>query len=154
MDLLKFNLQKFSPVSISEPKTTPIQKTLSSFPDVSNERVTTIELDCRYPIIEPMVKQMDQYANQKENSPVLLQSNMGSAADAKEASEAYSNSYLDSIKEQAKDSKIDIPYEGKKTPAAFDPFKPETYMASMGKDSPMSKITRPAKPKTSAAFNK
>ena len=55
---------------------------------------------------------------------------------------------LDSIKDQMKDNTIDIPYEGKKTPDAFDPFKPEAQMASMGKESPMSKVTRPAKPQT------
>jgi len=49
-----------------------------------------------------------------------------------------------------KDNTIDIPYEGKKTPNAFDPFKPETQMATMGKESPMSKISRPEKPRTGA----
>ena len=53
-----------------------------------------------------------------------------------------------------KGNEIKMEYAGKKTPDAFDPFKPETYMASMGKESPMTKITRPAKPKTGAAFNK
>jgi hypothetical protein len=53
-----------------------------------------------------------------------------------------------------KGNTIDIPYEGKKTPNAFDPFKPETQMASMGKESPMSKISRPEKPKTGAMGGK
>jgi hypothetical protein len=86
--------------------------------------------------------------------PLLTKEEMGEMPGAKEASKAYGNSYLDSIKDQTKDDKIDMPYEGQKTPDAFDPFKPETYMASMGKESPMTKITRPAKPKTGAAFNK
>lgn len=180
LDLLLYNLQKFSPVRIGKPKTTPIQKKLSIFPNIANERITSIEIECRYPVIEPMVRQMaqllgidenrirllgekyeesidtenDEYMNQMEHDPLLTQEEMGSAAGAKDASKAYGNSYLDSIKEQSKDDKIEMPYEGKKTPDAFDPFKPETYMASMGKESPMTTITRPAKPKTGAAFNK
>lgn len=176
LDLLKYNLQKFSPVRISEPKTTPIQKAVAGFPGVNNERVTTIEMECRYPVIDAFVKQLAQllgidpnrvkmvgtkyddsldaemegYQNQMDHSPVLTHEELEEQPGAKEASKAYSNSYLDSIKEQTKDDKIEIPYEGKKTPDAFDPFKPETLMASMGKDSPMSKITRPEKPRTGA----
>lgn len=174
LDLLKYNLQKFSPLKISEPKTTPIQKAVAGFPGVNNERVTTIEMECRYPVIEPFVRQiaqllgidpnrvrmlgtkyddsideeMEQYVNQMDHSPILTHEELEEHPGAKEASKAYGNSYLDSIKEQTKDDKIDIPYEAKKTLYVFDPFKPETYMASMGKDSPMSKVTRPAKPQT------
>lgn len=176
LELLKYNLQKFSPVRISEPKTTPIQKAVAGFPGVNNERVTTIEMECRYPVIDAFVKQMAQllgidpnrvkmvgtkyddsieaemegYANQMDHSPVLTHEELEEQPGAKEAAKAYGNSYLDSIKEQTKDDKIAIPYEGKVTPPAFDPFKPETLMASMGKDSPMSKITRPEKPRTGA----
>lgn len=176
LDLLKYNLQKFSPLKISEPKTTPIQKAVAGFPGVNNERVTTIEMECRYPVIEPFVQQiaqllgidpnrvrmlgtnyddsieqeMEGYVEQMDHSPVLTHEELEEQPGAKEASKAYGNSYLDSIKDQTKDDKIDIPYSGTKTKDAFDPFKPETLMASMGKDSPMSKITRPAKPQTGA----
>lgn len=176
LELLKYNLQKFSPVRISEPKTTPIQKAVAGFPGINNERVTTIEMECRYPVIDAFVKQLAQllgidpnrvkmtttgyddsidsemegYENQMDHSPVLTHEELEEQPGAKEAAKAYGNSYLDSIKEQTKDDKIEIPYEGKKTPDAFDPFKPETLMASMGKDSPMSKITRPEKPRTGA----
>lgn len=176
LDLLHYNLKKFSPVKISQPKTTPIQKNVAGFPGVENERVTTIDAEFRYPATEPMVKQIAQllgidenlvrmvstdysdsleseaegYANQASHNPVLTHEELEEQPGAKEASKAYGNSYLDSIKEQTKDDKIDIPYEGKKTPDSFDPFKPETLMSSMGKDSPMSKISRPEKPKTGA----
>lgn len=176
LDLLHHNLQKFSPVQISSPKSTPIQKTVAGFPGLENERVTTIDAEFRYPATEPMVRQLAQllgidenlvrmvstdyadsleseaegYANQADHSPVLDHTELEEQPGAKEAAKAYGNSYLDSIKDQAKDSKIDIPYAGTKTPDAFDPFKPQAQMASMGKDSPMSKITRPAKPQTGA----
>jgi hypothetical protein len=49
-----------------------------------------------------------------------------------------------------KGNKIDLTYAGKKTPDAFDPFKPYLDDKSMGDNSPMTKITRPPKPKTGA----
>jgi hypothetical protein len=180
LDLLHHNLQKFSPVKISAPKSTPIQKTLSNFPGIENQRVNMIDAEFRYPATEPMVRQLAQllgidenlvrmtsldydesvtsemegYANQMDHSPVLAHEELEEQHGAKEAAKAYGNSYLDSIKEQTKDDKIDIPYEGTKTPNAFDPFKPESLMSSMGKDSPMSKISRPEKPKTGAMGGK
>jgi hypothetical protein len=180
LDLLHHNLQKFSPVKISAPKSTPIQKTLSDFPGIENQRVNMIDAEFRYPATEPMVRQLAQllgidenlvrmtsldydesvtsemegYANQMDHSPVLTHEELEEQHGAKEAAKAYGNSYLDSIQEQTKDDKIDIPYEGTKTPNAFDPFKPESLMSSMGKDSPMSKISRPEKPKTGAMGGK
>lgn len=174
LDLFVYNLNKFDPVEISDPKSLPIQKDPYGFPNLSNEPVTLIKAKFRYPSTEPMIQQiaqllgyninmvrvvktsyddsingeMDGYANQMKHSPVLNHEEMEEEAGSKEAAKAYGNSYLDSIKDQAKDSKIDIPYAGKKTPDAFDPFKPQEYAKTMGKDSPMSKITRPAKPQT------
>lgn len=176
LDLFKFNLKKFDPIKISDPVSTPIQKDPYGFPDLQNEPVHIIKAEFRYPATEPMIQQIAQllgynvnyvrvigtafddsinseaegYANQADHSPVLDHTELEEQPGAKEASKAYGNSYLDSIKDQAKDSKIDIPYSGNKTPNAFDPFKPQEQMASMGKDSPMSKITRPAKPQTGA----
>ena len=174
LDMFVFNLKKFDPVEISDPKSLPIQKDPYGFPNLSNEPVTLIKAKFRYPATEPMIQQiaqllgyninmvrvvktsyddsinteMDEYANQMKHSPVLNHEEMEEESGAKAAAKAYGNSYLDSIKDQAKDSKIDIPYAGKKTPDAFDPFKPQEYAKTMGKDSPMSKITRPAKPQT------
>ena len=174
LDLFTYNLNKFDPVEISDPKSLPIQKDPYGFPNLSNEPVTIIKAKFRYPTNEPMIQQiaqllgyninmvrvvktsyddsinneMDEYANQMKNSPVLAHEEMEEESGAKAAAKAYGDSYLSSIKDQAKDSKIDIPYAGKKTPDAFDPFKPQEYAKTMGKDSPMSKITRPAKPQT------
>jgi hypothetical protein len=174
LDLLKYNLKKFDPIEISEPKTTPIQKSPVGFPGITNEPVTMIRCKFRYPVTEPMVKQMVQllgydvnkvrlvstgydesitteqegYMNQMEHTPVLTHEELEEQPGAKEAAKAYGNSYLDSIKEQTKDDKIEMPYAGTKTKDSFDPFKPETLFSTMGKDSPMTKITRPAKPQT------
>jgi hypothetical protein len=78
---------------------------------------------------------------------------MGSAPGSKEASKAYGESYLTSIKDQMKDNEVDIPYAGQKTQSAFDPFK-VTPQDPRGDNSPMSKITIPNKPATGAKFNR
>ena len=175
MDLFKYNLNKFDPITITGPTTTPIQKSPYGFPGVENEPVNIIKAKFRYPATEPMIRQManllgidenrvrmistkyddsidheyEQYENQMEKSP-LLTNDYPDDKDAKEAAKAYGNSYLDSIKDQAKDSKMNIPYATEKTKDAFDPFKPQEYEKSMGNASPMSKVTRPTKPKTGA----
>jgi hypothetical protein len=174
MDMFKFNLKKFDPIEMSEPKSTPIQKDPYGFPGVSNVPITLIKCKFRYPATEPMIQQLAQlcgynvnmvrlvktgydesitsemegYANEADHSPLLNHEELEEQPGAKEAAKAYGNSYLDSIQDQTKDDKIEIPYAGTKTKAAFDPFKPETLMSTMGKDSPMSKISRPAKPTT------
>lgn len=176
LDLFCYNLKKFDPVKISNPVSTPVQKSPYGFPDLENQPVHIIKAEFRYPANEPMIQQIAQllgynvnmvrvvgtsfddsinsegegYANEADHSPLLRHEELEEQPGAKEANKAYGNSYLDSIKDQTKNDKIDIPYAGKKTPDSFDPFKPETLMASMGKESPMSKITRPAKPQTGA----
>jgi hypothetical protein len=91
----------------------------------------------------------EQYENQMEKSPVLT-NDYPDDKSAKAAAKAYGNSYLDEIEKSMKDHKIESPYAGEKTKQAFDPFKPEEYMKSMGDKSPMSTINRPAKPKIGA----
>lgn len=180
VDMFKYNLKKFDPIEMSDPISTPIQKSPYGFPNISNEPVTIIKAQFRYPATEPMIQQIaqllgyninmvraistdydesideeyDQYENQMDNSPLLTQEEMGSADGSKEASKDYSNSYLNSIKDQTKEKKMEMQFDTKKTPDAFDPFKPETYIATIGKESPMTKITRPQKPQTGASFNK
>jgi hypothetical protein len=176
MELFKYNLSKFDPVKISDPVSTPIQKDPYGFPNLSNEKVNIIKAEFRYPATEPMIQQIaqllgynvnmvrvissayddsinseaDGYANEMKNSPILTHEEMGEQPGAKEASKAYGGSYLGSIKDQMKGSTIDIPYDGKKTPAAFDPFKPYLDDKKLGDKSPMTTITRPPKPKTGA----
>ena len=176
IDMFKYNLNKFDPIRISDPVSTPIQKSPYGFPEISNQPITIIKADFRYPATEPMIQQIaqllgyninmvrviqsgfddsinteaDEYANQMKNSPILNHEEMEEETGAKAASKAYGDSYLQSIKDQAKDSKIDIPYEGKKTPDAFDPFKPYLDDKALGDKSPMTTITRPPKPQTGA----
>ena len=180
IDLFKYNLKKFDPVTISDPSTTPIQKTPYGFPNLENESVTIMKAEFRYPATEPMIQQIAQllgynvnmvrvigtkfddsidsemagYENEMSDSPLLDKEQMGEQPDAKAASKAYGDSYLSSIKEQAKDSMVNIPYAGKETPDAFDPFKPYLDDKKMGDKSPMTTIKMPPKPKTGAAYNR
>jgi hypothetical protein len=177
IDLFKYNLNKFDPVKIGEPTSTPIQKDPYGFPNLSNQSVTIIKAEFRYPATEPMIQQIAQllgcqvdmvrvvssnfddsinseaagYANEMDHNPLLLHPELEEQPGAKEASKNYGDSYLKSIQAQAKDSKIDIPYEAKKTPDAFDPFKPFLDNDPRGIKSPMSTIKRPAKPATGAS---
>ena len=175
LDLFKFNLKKFDPIDISEPTTTPIQKSPYGFTGIENQPVTIIKANFRYPATEPMIQQMAQllgyninmvrvvsdkfddsvnteaeaYADQAKDSPLLNKTELEEQPGAKEANKAYGESYLSSIKDQKQENKFDIPYEGKKTPTSFDPFK-AIPQDPKGAKSPMSTITRPPKPKTGA----
>jgi hypothetical protein len=177
IDLFKYNLKKFDPVKIGEPTSTPIQKDPYGFPNLSNQSVTIIKAEFRYPATEPMIQQIAQllgyqvdmvrvvssnfddsinseaagYANEMDHTPLLLHPELEEQPGAKEASKNYGDSYLKSIQAQAKDSKIDIPYDAKKTPDAFDPFKPNLDNDPRGIKSPMSTIKRPAMPATGAS---
>ena len=180
IDMFKYNLNKFDPVKISDPTSTPIQKSPYGFPNLENESVTIIKAEFRYPATEPMVQQIAQllgynvnmvrmiatkfddsidgemagYEKEMADSPLLDKEQMGEQPDAKAASKAYGDSYLSSIKEQTKDSMVDIPYAGTKTKDAFDPFKPYLDDKKLGDKSPMSTIKMPPKPKTGAAYNR
>ena len=180
IDMFKYNLTKFDPVEISEPRSTPIQKSPYGFPNLENESVTIIKAEFRYPATEPMIQQIAQlcgynvnmvrvigtkfddsidseqagYQNEMSHSPLLDHTELEEQPDAKQASKAYGDSYLQSIKDQAKDSKIDIQYAGTRTKDTYDPFNPYLDDKKMGDKSPMSTIKMPPKPKTGAAYNR
>ena len=174
LEMFKYNLNKFDPIKVGDPTTTPIQKDPYGFPDEENQSVTIIKAEFRYPATEPMIQQIaqllgyninkvrvvttdfndsiiaenGQFANQADHNPLLNHPELED--NGKEASKAYGGSYLDSIKKQAEGSKIDIPYEGKRTPDSFDPFK-QPVADKLGVNSPMSKMTKQAKPATGAS---
>lgn len=176
IDMFKYNLGKFEPIKISDATTTPIQKDPYGFPNLQNQPITIIKAEFRYPATEPMIQQVAQllgynvnmvrcissnfddsinsemagYANEMREEPLLTQEEMGEQPGAKEASKAYAGSYLDSIKKQSEGNEIKMEYATKETKDAFDPWKP--YVADeSGANSPMSKISRPARPQTGAS---
>ena len=180
LDMFKYNLKKFDPVSIGEPKSTPIQKDPYGFPNLNNQSVTIIKAEFRYPATEPMIQQIAQllgyqvdmvrvissdfddsinsenagYANEMSHNPLLLHPELEEQPGAKEANKAYGDSYLTSIKDQMKGSTIDIPYAGKKTPNAFDPFKPYLDDKKLGDKIQITKIKHKQRNKINARICK
>jgi hypothetical protein len=168
IDMFKYNLNKFDPVKIEDPKTTPVQKDPMGFPELKNESITIIKAEFKYPATEPMIQQIaqllghninmvrvfttdyndsinsenDKYANQMsdENKQALLLTPELEDS-GKEASKEYANQYLDRV--VPKKPSIDIPYEGKKTPTA-----PNKSKEGIQTTSPMSKVSRPERPQT------
>jgi len=173
LDMFTYNLNKFSPVSISDPVTTPIQANPYGFPGLQNQPVTTIKVEFRYPCIEPYVKQIarllnydenmvrmietgsnesfdqeaEKYAEQQEHSPLLTNPEKDSPPDAKQASKDYGDSYLSNISKQRGDSTGEITFAEKPPVKTHDPFK---KAGTADKDSPISNIKLPPRPKTSA----
>lgn len=165
LDLFKYNLKKFDPVKIEDPKTTPIQKNPYGFPDLENESITIIKAEFRYPATEPMIQQCaqhcgcninnvrvvttdyndsinseaDKYANEASDEPLLLHTELED--NGKEASKEYANQYLDKV--VPKKPSVDIPYAAKATPTA-----PNKSKEGINTKSPMTNVTRPMRPAT------
>jgi hypothetical protein len=171
VDLFCMNLQKFDPVKISAPKSTPIQQEPYGFPGLTNQAITIIDVEFRYPATEIMVKQLarllnfdensvrmvttnydgtindeaDAYSNQMNHSPILNHTELED--NGKDANKAYGDQYLTSIKKQMEADQSDrdeMPYAAPKT-------KPGVDMRTLpgNPKSPMTQIHRPGKPETS-----
>lgn len=175
-DLFAYNLKKFDPIKISEPRTTPIQKSPYGFPGLENQSVTIIDAEFKYPVVEPFVKQVarllnydenlvrliqsnyddsidsevDQYENQASHSPVLDHKELeDQGAAAKQASKDYADQYLTKIAKESEKDRPEMPYAAPKTKPAEDIRK------KPGNDkSPMTTIVRPEKPATAASAGK
>ena len=169
LDMFSYNLNKFDPVKIEDPKTTPIQKNPYGFPSAEeNQSVTIIKAEFKYPATEPMIQQIaqqlgcninnvrvmtsdyndsinaenDKYANQDDSDkPLLTQETLPD--NGKEASKDYANQYLDKV--LPKEPSIDIPYDAKKTPTS-----PNNSKEGINTKSPMSNVKLPPKPATGA----
>ena len=97
---------------------------------------------------QSVTDEAQKYANQAQDIPLLTKEELED--NGKEAAKEYGESYLSRIKDQAGDEKIEMPYSGKKTSTAYDPFDPKKLVDSRGLKSPMSTIKRQPKPPTGA----
>lgn len=68
----KEKLDQFDPVKIGDIKTTPIQARTSDFPAFANERISTIDVEFRYPAIDAQIRQIAQLMGMDPNR-VLMQ---------------------------------------------------------------------------------
>jgi hypothetical protein len=164
---LEEKLKQFDPAKISEVKTTPVQLNPAEFPAYSNERVSHMDCEFRYPAIEPQIQQIAQLLGldpnrirmltvpyedsmnkervdvEEQNKDLLTDTDFPAPDKQQKAlSKDYSTGPYDhAVLKNAYRSNFEI--AGGKTPAATT-----TNDLPMGDDSPMSAVKRPARPLT------
>lgn len=163
---LEEKLQQFDVVKISSPKTTPVMARLADFPEINNESCTHVDVEFRYPAIEPQIRQIAQLlgldpnrvrmltvpyedSNDKLNADMAAQNKdlLKSPYPAPDAEQkALSKDYSAAPDDHAvlKNAyRSDFTVAGGKTPPAVT-----TNSLPMGNTSPMTKVKRPPKPAT------
>ena len=164
---LEEKLKQFDPAKITAVKTTPVQLNPAEFPAYSNERVSHMDCEFRYPAIEPQIQQIAQLLGldpnrirmltvpyedsmnkervdvEEQNQDLLTDTDYPAPdTEQKALSKDYSTGPYDhAVLKNAYRSNFEI--AGGKTPAAQT-----TNDLPMGDESPMSAIKRPARPLT------
>lgn len=67
----KQKLEQFDVVKMSDAKTTPVQSRTPDFPAYENQRLTIVDVEFRYPAIEPQVRQIVQLMGMDPNKVVM-----------------------------------------------------------------------------------
>ena len=166
---MKEKLAQFDIVKMSEPKTTPVRAVIPDFPAFPNESVTRVDVEFRYPAIEPQIKQLARLAGLDENRIVMLTTPHEESLDLESVKITDQNDDLLADTDYPADNKEQKalkkdyatgPYDhevvknayrtkftvaGGKTPPAKT-----TNDLPQGEKSPFSNIKRPAKPATGA----
>ena len=166
---LEEKLAQFDVVKMSAPKTTPVRKQIPDFPAFPNQSMSIIDVEFKYPAIEPQIKQLAQLAGFDPNRIVmnttpyeeelnvesdkieaenkdLLKDTDYPAPDKKQ--KALSKDYATGPYDHAvlKNAyRSDFTVAGGKTPAAKT-----TNDLPQGDKSPMTNIKRPPRPATGA----
>ena len=166
---LEEKCQQFDIVSFGKSKTTPVQLAPADFPKHANDSVTSVDVEFRYPAIEPQIKQLAQllfldpnriimlttpFENsmnverekvEDENKDLLTDTDYPAPdAEQRALSKDYSaDPYQHAVLKNAYRS--DFTVAGGKTPPAET-----TNDLPMGNDSPMTKVKRPPRPATGA----
>jgi hypothetical protein len=99
---MREKLNQFDVVKMSSPRVTPVREVIPDFPAFKNERVTIIDIDTRYPAIEPQIKQLAQLMGIDPNRVVMNTRNY-------EESMTREN---DEIEQENKDLLADTDYPG------------------------------------------
>jgi len=68
---LEAKLDQFDVVKMSTPKTTPVRKTNTDFPAFPNQSMTIVDVEFRYPAVEPQIKQLAQLMGLDPNRIVM-----------------------------------------------------------------------------------
>jgi hypothetical protein len=167
--MLEEKLKQFEPVKISRPKTTPVQLKPADFPKHSNDSVTSMDVEFRYPAIEPQIKQIAQLLFLDPNRIIMLTTPHEESLDVERERVETENKDLltdtdypaPNAEQKALSKDYSAPYDehavlkntyrsdftvaGGKTPPAKT-----TNDLPMGTSSPMTKVKRPPRPATGA----
>ena len=165
---LEEKLKQFDIVKISKPKSTPVQLKPADFPKHSNDSVTSMDVEFRYPAIEPQIKEIAQLLMLDPNRIIMLTTPHEEGMDTERERVAAQNKDLldtdypaDTPEQKALIKDYSAPYDehavlkntyrsdftvaGGKTPPAKT-----TNDLPMGTSSPMTKVKRPPRPATGA----
>lgn len=82
MNDLEEKLQQFDVLKMSEPKKTPIQKTLPVFPDAKNDSMSIIDVSFNYPATPPQMIQIAKLLGMDPNCIRIAQSKYADSIDA------------------------------------------------------------------------
>jgi hypothetical protein len=162
-------LDQFDVVKMSTPKSTPVRAVIPDFPAFPNQSVTRVDVEFRYPAIEPQIKQIAQLLFLDPNRIIMLTTPHEEGMDIERekvetenknlltdtdypapdaAQKALSKDYSAPYDEHAvlkNTYRSDFTVAGGKTPPAQT-----TNDLPMGNDSPMTKVKRPPRPATGA----
>ena len=166
---LEEKLAQFDVVKFSRPKSTPVQLQPADFPKHSNDSVTSMDVEFRYPAIEPQIKQIAQLLMMDPNRIIMLTTPHEESMTTEKARIDNENKDLltdpdypaPDAEQRALSKDYSAPYDqhavlknayrsdftvaGGKTPPAKT-----TNDLSMGTSSPMTKVKRPPRPATGA----
>jgi hypothetical protein len=166
---LEEKLAQFDIVKITKPKTTPVQLKPADFPAHSNDSVTSMDCEFRYPAIEPQIKQIAQLLFLDPNRIIMLTTPHEDSLDSERKKIEDQNKDLladtdfpaPDAEQKALSKDYSAPYDqhavlknayrseftvaGGKTPPAET-----TNDLPMGNSSPMTKVKRPPRPATGA----
>jgi len=164
---LEERLKQFDVVKTSKPRTTPVQLKPADFPKHSNDSVTSMDVEFRYPAIEPQIKEIAQLLFLDPNRIIMLTvpHEEGMAAEKTKIQDQNQDLLTDTdypapdAEQRALSKDYSAPYDehavlknayrsdftvaGGRTPAAKT-----TNDLPMGVTSPMTKIKRPPRPAT------
>jgi hypothetical protein len=166
---MKEKLAQFDVVAMSQPKSIPVRKEIPDFPAFPNESMKIVDVEFRYPAIEPQIKQLAQLCGFDPNRIVMNTVEYEDSVNTEAKKIADQNTDLltdtdypaDDADQRAlkKDYsaepqdhvvlknayRSDFTVAGGKTPAAKT-----TNDLPMGNKSPFANIKRPPKPATGA----
>ena len=69
---LQDKLAQFDVVKMSKPKTSPVRKEIPDFPAFPNQSMTIVDVEFKYPAIEPQIKQLAQLLGLDPNRIVMM----------------------------------------------------------------------------------